>query len=134
MIIKPTNGRVVWYTPSQVQEDAPVTHLDDKPLTAHIVHVTDDRNVNLVVFDNFGKMHPRIGVKLVQEGDTKPQGGRYCEWMEYQKGQAQKAEALEKTLARHREEQAAKLAMKPGVDPFDTPVEQAPKRGGDYTA
>lgn len=84
MIIKPTNGRVVWYTPSQVQEDAHVTQHSAGPLTAHVCHVHNERMVNVLVIDSFGCTHKRLSVTLVQPGDAKPQGGRYVEWMPYQ--------------------------------------------------
>lgn len=99
MTIKPTNGRVLWYTPSQVQEDAHVIQHDDKmPLTAHVCHVWGDRMVNLLVIDSNGKTHARTSVTLVQPGDTKPQGGRYAEWMPYQQGQAAKTEEVLKKV------------------------------------
>ena len=64
-----------------------------------MTHVWDDRCVNLTVFDSNGISHPRTSVSLAQDGDPVNRGGGYCEWMPYQKGQAARAEALEKTIA-----------------------------------
>lgn len=102
-MIKPTNGRVVWYTParggpSSALSDAElgmIQHDQSQPLTAHIVHVWGDRLVNLVVFDSNGIAHPRTGVDLQQDGDSVNADGRYAEWMPYQKGQAAKTEQLQ---------------------------------------
>lgn len=94
-MIHPTNGRVVWYTPSSHGEidSAMEWHDKSKPLAAMVVHVWSSRMVNLVVFDSNGTSFGRTSVDLVQEGDTKPASGRFCEWMPYQIGQA-KAHAV----------------------------------------
>jgi hypothetical protein len=100
MIITPTNGRVVWYTPCErdtAGEDG-MKHFG-APLTAHIVAVWGDRMVNLTVFDGCGTPFRRLSVTLVQPGDPKPESGRYCEWMPYQMGQAKKTEEAEAKLA-----------------------------------
>lgn len=103
-MIEPSNGRVVWYTPSvpqgQFDSDAlMVQHDRNRPLTAHVVHVWGPRMVNLVVFDSNGTAFARTSVTLVQDGDDRSPNGRYCEWMPYQKGQAAKTEALEKAAS-----------------------------------
>lgn len=95
-MIKPTNGRVVLFTPGPdfngVQHDAA------QPLTAHIVHVWNDRLVNVAVFDSNGWPFQVTSVTLLQDDDATPGLGRYCEWMAYQKGQAAKTEQLEQKL------------------------------------
>jgi hypothetical protein len=93
-VIKPTRGRVVLFTPAKTDTVAN----DGTPLAAIIAHVHSDGIVNLTVFDAFGRVHARPSVELLQEGDQAPAGGAYAEWMPYQKGQAAKTEALEKTL------------------------------------
>jgi len=89
-MIVPSNGRVVWYTPSRVGiADAAIAHNDKlKPLAAMVVHVWGDRMVNLVVFDSNGIVHPRTSVDLLQDEDAKPESGRFCSWMPYQKAVA----------------------------------------------
>jgi hypothetical protein len=88
MIISPTVGRVVWYTPV---DNAPegVDH-KGQPFAAIVTYVWSDRLVNLAVFDHSGFAQSRTSVQLVQEGDAKPDGVPYCEWMPYQLGQAKK--------------------------------------------
>lgn len=102
-MIEPSNGRVVLFTPYQGNNSAPKIPADPmayygKPLTALIVHVWNDRLVNLVVFDANGLPHARTSVPLLQDDDM-PVGGQYAEWMQYQKGQAQKTEAVTERLA-----------------------------------
>lgn len=97
-IIKPTIGRIVWFHPSEVTGEAGFAlHGNGQPYAAIIAHVHGDRMLNLTVFDANGVPHSRTSVWLVQDGDAVPQCGYYCEWMPYQKGQAAKADAAEKT-------------------------------------
>lgn len=103
-MIKPSNGRIVWYTPSRPSGDFDsdaciVQHDKLKPLAAMVVHVWGDRMVNLVVFDSNGTATPRTSVELLQDDDGKPEGGRFCSWMPYQLGQAAKTEAAEAKAA-----------------------------------
>lgn len=76
-MIKPTNGRIVWYTASR-HDGMPGN--DGEPLAAIVVHVWNERMVNLTVFDPNGIPCPRTSVPLVQEGDVAPKDGGYCEW------------------------------------------------------
>lgn len=99
-MIIPTNGRIVWYTPSRSvgdvenTSDHSIAHHDKiKPLAAMVVHVWGDRMVNLVVFDNDGHQHQRTSVTLLQDDDAKPEAGRFCSWMPYQIGQAKASAA-----------------------------------------
>ncbi len=94
-MIKPTNGRVVWYTPSNHQGHIAY---GGQPLAAQIAHVHSDKMVNLMVIDSNGVTHPITSVDLIQDGEQKPHGGFYCEWMPYQKGQAAKTEQAEAAL------------------------------------
>ena len=94
-MIKPSNGRIVWFTPPQGEPTTIVQHDINQPLTAQIVHVWGDRMVNLVVFDSHGVMHAVPQVMLLQDDDAKPSLGRFAVWMPYQKGQAAKTEQLE---------------------------------------
>ena len=93
-MIKPTCGRIVFFTPHKNDQ----TPHSGVPLAAIIVYVHSDSMVNLTVFDAFGRIHARPSVPLLQEGDGKPVDGGYAEWMPYQKGQAAKTEQLEKVL------------------------------------
>lgn len=98
-MIKPTNGRVVWYTPSIHDREMP--QIDkSQPLAAHVAHVYSDRMVNLMVIDSYGAAHARYSVPLIQDDDLKSEAGFYCEWMPYQKGQAAKTEATEALLGK----------------------------------
>lgn len=90
--IRPTVGRVVLFH----QGTAGVFPGSDEPRAAVVAHVHTPDLVNLCVFDANGSPHSRTSVPLVQEGETPPANGYYCEWMAYQKGQAAKTEAAEK--------------------------------------
>lgn len=92
-MIKPTVGRVVWFTPS-VTDDS---RADVKqPLAAIVTYVHDDRCINLVPFAQNGDIYSgKMSVQLLQDDDPKPEGGYFASWMPFQKGQAAKTEALE---------------------------------------
>lgn len=100
-IITPTVGRVVWFYAWSGDPDLDgfIHSHGIVPMAAHVAHVWSDRMVNLMVIDPNGKAHSRTSIVLRQEGDPAP-AGSYCEWMPYQKGQAAKAEALEKQLSK----------------------------------
>lgn len=95
-MIKPTNGRVVLFTPGPHFAGA---HDRGVSLAALIAHVHGERCVNLAVFDSNGGHHAFTSVPLLQDDDPAPEGGYYAEWMPYQKGQAAKTEQLEQKLA-----------------------------------
>lgn len=98
-MIRPTNGRVVLFTPRE-DDKSGLTQLNKLvPLSAMVTHVWGDRLVNLVVFDSYGFSFSRTSVPMLQDDDAKPEGGFFCAWMEYQKGQAAKTEALEAKAA-----------------------------------
>jgi hypothetical protein len=90
-MIKPTVGRVVFYTIFGAQPE-------QQKHPALIAHVWSDSCVNLAVFDGNGVNYSRTSVLLIQDDAPLPPDGNYCEWMEYQKGQAAKTEELEKEL------------------------------------
>lgn len=90
-MITPTIGRVV------------LVHrygLSDQPEPALICYVHNDRMINVGGFDRNGAPFAITSVCLLQDGDQVPanSGWPYAEWMPYQKGQAAKTEALEKTI------------------------------------
>lgn len=100
MHIKPTIGRVVWFTPGAAHLPTPTFAYNRSTDPAHqqacaatVAYVHSDSMVNLRVTDHNGHDHAITSVPLVQEGDTIPSAGFYCEWMPYQKGQAAKAES-----------------------------------------
>lgn len=91
-MIKPSIGRVVWFQPAKA-EDQPKL---DQPYAALIAYVWNDRMVNLAYFNENGEHRNATSVMLLQDEDPIPVTGYYAEWMPFQKGQAQKTEALEK--------------------------------------
>lgn len=100
-MIEPTVGRVVHYHPykgaNALSRDE-ILNFGRGPLAAIVVHVWNDRCVNLCVFDSTGRPHGCCYVPLLQEDDPAPADGRYCEWLPYQKGQAAKNEQLQDEL------------------------------------
>ncbi len=96
-MIEPTIGRVVlfWPTLAYARDKGMAYEDSGKPLPAIITYVHGARMVNLSVFDQNGKNYPVTSVPPVQDDEPAPNGGFYCEWMPYQKGQAAKTEALE---------------------------------------
>jgi hypothetical protein len=95
---KPTVGRVVWFHPGLRDTERMMVLDGQQPMRADVVFVHNDRMVNLMVTDHAGGLWPRDNVELIQEGDAIPKSQSYCEWMPYQKGQAAKAEALERQI------------------------------------
>lgn len=94
-MIKPSIGRVVWFTPSKTDTQLLFKVGDQQPLAGIVAYVHSDRCVNLAVFDPNGGSHSRTSVTLLQDDDVGNEGGYYAEWMPYQKGQAAKTEQLE---------------------------------------
>lgn len=109
-MIKPTVGRIVNYWPSHLDlEPIPVPftyYPGSHPCAAQIAFVWSDTCVNLSIVDHAGVLHSRTSVPLYHGDGPRPVGA-YCEWMDYQKGQAAKAEQLEAKVAT--------LEMKPGT-------------------
>jgi uncharacterized protein (DUF1501 family) len=96
-MIKPTVGRVVWFTPKRSLTKSTfggIREYDGQPMAATIAYVWTDHMVNLQVIDHDGTAHAKGSVPLIQDGEPKPDGF-FCEWMPYQKGQAAKTEQLE---------------------------------------
>jgi hypothetical protein len=93
-IIKPSIGRVVWYYPSTNVAEIGFARPDEgTPLAAIIARVWSDSMLNLTVFDANGAPHSRTSVPLIQDGQATPQHHGHCEWMPFQKGQANAQEA-----------------------------------------
>lgn len=94
MLITPTVGRIVWYRAKLLDH----CHPKESPEQAAIIlRVFNDRRVNLIVFGHDGAIMPMTDVPLVQQDDEAPFDRSYCEWMPYQKGQAARTEAAEKS-------------------------------------
>jgi hypothetical protein len=113
MTIKPTVGRVVYYTPRpaasgaydfadrHADDDVPVavhkvSRQPDQPHVAWIVYVWNDDCVNLLIADHNGKQYVRTSVLLTTSRDGAP---GHWHWMPYQLDQAAKTEAAEKAAA-----------------------------------
>lgn len=87
--IRPTIGRRLWYWPPKNCVQGGFAYRDGaQPLDAGIAYVHSDRLINISVADQDGFIHSRTSVQLCQEGDERPANGGYCEWMNYQIGQA----------------------------------------------
>ena len=99
-MIKPTVGRIVLFIPLADKYDFGFCLQAGKPHAAIVTAVHGDRMVNLSVFDANGEQFPKTSVALRQSEDAVPLSQDYCEWMDFQKGQAAKTEALEAQLTR----------------------------------
>ena len=94
-IITPTIGRRLHYWPSPGDlvgaNEPPMQSLNPAvPMDAGVVFVYSDRMVNLIVTDHRGQTFSRMSVALVQEGDVYVTEAARCEWMDYQRSQAEK--------------------------------------------
>lgn len=100
IVINPTIGRRLWYIPSTYERDLMGHKPSDigqtmlgrgQPCDAEIVHVWNDRMVNLSVTDHNGNVHSRTSVTLYQPGDTvAPHANSgFAVWTDYQVQQAQ---------------------------------------------
>lgn len=94
-MIKPTVGRIVWFTP---HAHSGIARIGNQPLAAIITGVWSDCCINVAVFDANGITHSYTSQLLVQEGNARPDAG-FCEWMPYQKGQAARTEQAEAAAA-----------------------------------
>jgi hypothetical protein len=83
-IIPPSIGRKVWFRGAGVD-------LDDQAEDATIVYVHNEHLVNLFVVSFNGVPRAETSVPLVHEGEERPEGGFFAEWMPFQKGQARPA-------------------------------------------
>lgn len=85
-IIKPTIGRVVWFSTEK-----------GKILAAIVCKVIDDHTVNLSIFNEYGNQYGMQDVHLTQPGDDDlpDDYGAHCMWMPYQIGQAMSHDVTE---------------------------------------
>jgi hypothetical protein len=90
-MIPPTVGRVIWFRPIGARGG-------EQPLSASIAHVNHDGTINIGYFSPIGQACAAVGIEI-WDGESERPTGAYCEWMPYQKGQAQKTEQLEKQVA-----------------------------------
>lgn len=114
--IDPTVGRVVWFHPATNS-----TKHGFEPnaiCAAQIARVLPDGRLNLGVLDGNGAHHPMTEVPLIQERETAPENGYWAEWMPYQRGQAERTEALEKELS---SKSAEDFPLSAAAQPVTTP-------------
>lgn len=88
-MIKPTNGRIVWFYRNVDASLDP----HGQPQAAMISYVTNDQTINLTVSNPDGSTFGVQNVQLVQEGDVvlDPEAP-LARWMPYQVGQAAKTQ------------------------------------------
>lgn len=95
-MITPTIGRKVWFRHNGVKVGAPFGVPQPKvldstaPMDATVVYVHSDRKVNLLVVDHIGNTYPVQNVLMLQGDESFTPVEVYCEWMDYQKSQAEK--------------------------------------------
>jgi hypothetical protein len=88
-VITPTVGRIVWYKEAGFADE---TH---QPNAAIVTYVWSDVLVNLAVFSENGIRFAKTSVRLLQDDETSEGHGEWCEWMPFQKDQAQRYAARE---------------------------------------
>jgi hypothetical protein len=104
-VVKPTVGRVVHYFPSPWDyRDGQMVKHDEQPFAAHIAYVHSDTMVNLAMFDHNGRPFHRTSVEINVPGAR-------AQWMDYQKGQAAKADKLQAELDKAAGAQGSKAAI-----------------------
>lgn len=98
LLITPSVGRIVHlYRGSRDRDEERVVH---GPHAAIIIKVHTDRLIDIVVFGtNHDTTATMQRVPLLQGDEKPPAEIAWCQWMDYQKGQAAKAEQLEKQIA-----------------------------------
>ncbi len=99
-MIKPTVGRVILFHAGAHQHVCSL-HADGtrQPVPALITAVHSDTLINIGGFDANGVPFAATSVQLVQPGEQEPNDDTsFAYWMDYQKGQAAKTEALEKLV------------------------------------
>lgn len=97
--IEPTIGRVVHYYHRDPAHDDPETEAPIiGPQTALLCGINEDGTINVCHFDDQGNARPATNILLIQDEDGEPDEETlsWCEWMPFQKGQAQKTEQLER--------------------------------------
>ena len=87
--LKPSIGRFVFFYPTDRRGEG------DQPLVGIVVHVWDDRHVNLAVFDRNGTpmSHPPTNIRVVWAHEKPPEDERvpYCTYRSYRPSEAAKA-------------------------------------------
>ena len=87
--IVPTIGRQVWFWSSAEKRIAAGADKSVQPEAATVVHVLDERCVNLLVLDHKGRSRAVQHALLVQPDDDWDEStGPHCQWMPFQVGQA----------------------------------------------
>ena len=103
-MIQPTVGRMVNVWPGRSWPGVHSHHTLTQPFAGIIAHVWSDTMINIGYFDANGMHYSKTSVTLVQPEDAdqpRPEHG-YCEWMDYQVGQAAKADAMRHELDAYR--------------------------------
>jgi hypothetical protein len=90
-MIKPSIGRVVWFTPATsdfpTAPEPKLSYDGKQPLAAIVTYVHSDTMVNLAVFDTNGTNISCTSVPLHQPENERPTA-YFCEWMPYQQAVA----------------------------------------------
>jgi hypothetical protein len=105
-MIKPTVGRVVHYWERQGWRGP-------QPQAAMIAYVHADDLVNLTVLRPSGETVACQSVRFWGGAGERP-GHAHWEWMEFQKGQQARTEALEAQLAHQQQDALNQLGQPPG--------------------
>lgn len=98
-LIKPTVGRVVLLMVGIAAMPGFAKPSNGEPCAALVTRVWGDRCINIAAFDANGTPFGFTSVRLLQGDDVAAEGEMHAKWMDYQKGQAAKAELLGAKLA-----------------------------------
>lgn len=86
-MIKPTIGRIVYYNERGLLD----------PFPAIVVGVESDRYISALVFHSTFPHVQFVAAPLLQD-DDEPDGNKWFAWMDYQKGQAAKTDAINEAI------------------------------------
>lgn len=96
-MIEPSIGRIVWYFADHAATKGMKSTHPEEPFAAIVTAIHTDRLVNLLVFDHQGTTFAMQSVPLFQgDEDDDETAIAHCEWMPYQRRQAERTRAVER--------------------------------------
>jgi hypothetical protein len=133
-LIKPTVGRVVLLMVGAAAMPGFARPAAGEPCAALVTRVWGDRCINVAAFDANGACFGLTSVRLLQGDDVAAEGEMHAKWMDYQKGQAAKAEQLEAKLSTAPQPPVDNAHVAPGCEKFSEAAIEAEIQAKGLTA